>query len=809
MLKYKEIIDKMTLEEKASLCSGETYWDTKAIKRLKIPSIMMSDGPNGLRVQRGKTDELGINASEESTCFPAEATLCNSWNTNLAYKMGEALAEEALEEKVSILLAPGVNIKRSPLCGRNFEYFSEDPFLAGKMGTEYIKGLQSKGIGACLKHFACNNQEERRKTINTVVDERTLREIYLYAFEMIVKESKPWAVMSAYNKLNGVYCTENKYLLGILRDEWKHEGIVITDWGAENDRVDGLKAGNELEMPTTDGKTDEEIVEAVKEGTLAEEILDESIDRLLDIIFKCVENIKNDYKFDHENNNRLAQKIAEESIVLLKNEGNILPINTKEKLLFIGDMVKNPRFQGVGSAVTKPERIYNTYSTLENRNINFEYEQGYERNSSKKDKELLKRACDKAKSANIVIIYAGLTENYESEGIDRRNIEIPKNQVKLIEEVSKINQNVVVVLSGGSSIEMPWKNRVKAIVHGYLGGQCGAIAMVDVLFGKVNPSGKLSETYPIKLEDTPSYNNFPGTELSVEYKEGIYIGYRYYDKAKKDVLFPFGYGLSYTDFEYSNLRIDKNEIDIKSDTKINIKFNIKNIGNIAGGEVAQVYVSQNSPTIFKAEKELKGFEKVYLEPNEEKEINIILDKRAFEYYNIEKKDWAVESGEYDILVGKSSRDIVLSDKIKINSSDKNISKKYSEKYYNCDINNITDEEFEDLLGFKIPPREKVTKEITINDTLEQTKHTIIGGAIYNYQTKLKMKRYMKKQDISKATKIMMDMQKPLRNFASRKYGKYNTDMIEGFVKILNGNIIKGIKQINLGKAKKEEIIKKK
>ena len=379
MLKYKEIIDEMTLEEKASLCSGKTYWDTEEIKRLKIPSIMMSDGPNGLRVQRGKTDEMGINASEEATCFPAEATLCNSWNPKLAYKMGEALGKEALEEKISILLAPGVNIKRSPLCGRNFEYFSEDPFLASKMGIEYVKGVQSQGVGTCVKHFATNNQEERRKTINTVIDERTLREIYLYAFEMIVKEAKPWSVMSAYNKLNGVYCTENEYLLGILKNEWKHEGIVITDWGAMNNRVDSLKAGNELEMPTTDGKTDEHIVEAVKNGILSEEVLDEAVDRLLKIIFKGIENIKHGYVFDHDLHNKLAQDIAEESIVLLKNKENILPIDTNKKLLFVGDMVEKPRFQGTGSAITKPEKVYNTYDVLKNLNIEFEYEKGYER----------------------------------------------------------------------------------------------------------------------------------------------------------------------------------------------------------------------------------------------------------------------------------------------------------------------------------------------------------------------------------------------------------------------------------------------
>lgn len=806
MLKYKEIIEKMTLEEKASLCSGETYWDTKEIKRLKIPSIMMSDGPNGLRVQKGETDEGGIKATKKSTCFPSESTLCNSWNKELAFKMGEGLAKEALEEKVNILLGPGVNIKRSPLCGRNFEYLSEDPFLAGKMGAQYVKGLQSKGIAACLKHFAGNNQEDRRMTINTVVDERTLREIYLYAFEIIVKEADPWSIMSAYNKLNGTHCTENPFLLGILKNEWNYKGIAITDWGAENDIVASIKAGNELEMPTTNGESSKKIVKEVNEGNLSEDILDKTVDKILEIIFRCVDNIQHGYTFDHEENNKIAQEIAEDSIVLLKNEDKILPLNKEKKILIVGDMVKNPRFQGAGSAVTSPEKLYDTYNTLKQFNIDFEYEQGYERIKSNKDKVLLNEACKKAKSADVVIIYAGLTEDYESEGMDRRDISIPENQVELIEEISKINKNVVVVLSGGSTIEMPWKDKVKGIVHGYLGGQCGALAMVNVLFGSVNPSGKLAETYPIKIQDTPSYKNFPGTEVSVEYKEGIYVGYRYYDTAKKDVLFPFGHGLSYTNFEYSNLRIDQSEININNDTKISIKFNIKNIGEMAGKEIAQLYISQKDPHIFKAEKELKGFEKIFLNPNEEKQITITLDKRSFAYYNVEKQDWAVESGEYTILIGKSSRDIVLSKTIKINSEDSLISKKYPENYYKCDINNITDEEFEELLGSKIPPRKKQTKVVTLDDTLEQSKNTFMGRIFYNREAK-RIKKYLKNQETSKAAKIMMDIQRPLRRFAYRE--KYNKDMVEGFVNVLNGKIIKGVKQINLGKAKKKALIKKK
>lgn len=809
MLQYKKLINKLTLEEKASLCSGDTYWDTKAIKRLGIQSIFMADGPNGLRVQKGKTDELGINASEKATCFPSIATASNSWDKKLLYEMGEGIAKEALEEKVSILLAPGVNIKRNPLCGRNFEYLSEDPYLTGTLATEYVKGVQSLGVGVSVKHFAVNNQETRRKVIDAIVDERTLREIYLYAFEMVVKEANPLTVMSAYNKLNGTYCTENRYLLGILKNEWKHKGIVITDWNAENDRIEGIKAGNELEMPTTDGKSTEKLIKAVESGKLSERILNKRVDRILAVIFKCVSNLKEEYKFDHEENNKLAQKIAEKSIILLKNEDNILPINKEDKVLLVGDMAKYPRFQGAGSATTMPEKIYNTLDSFKNMKIKFDYLQGYERIPSKKDNKLLKQVCKKAKDAKVIVIYAGLTENYETEGMDRKNLQIPLNQVKLIEEVSKINKNIIVVLAGGSVIEMPWIDKVKGIIHSYLSGQAGAKAIADILVGNVNPSGKLAETYPLKLQDVPSYKYFPGDEISSQYREGIYVGYRYYEKAKKEILFPFGFGLSYTEYQYSDLEVNKNKIDFDNDDKIEIKFKIKNIGKVAGEEIAQVYISQENPHIFKPEKELKGFEKVSLNPGQQKEVSMILDKRAFSYYNVEKKDWTVEAGKYNIIVGKSSRNIVLSKKITINSTDENITKKYPQVYYNADVQNVTTEEFEELLGKKVPSTGTKIKHFTLNNTIEQSKHTLIGGIIYNYSMKFKLKRYLRKQDISKASKVIMNMQNPIRHFARRKNSKYNDDMLEGFVKMLNGKYIEGMRQINKGKSKLKELEKNK
>lgn len=778
-MKYLELINKMTLQEKASLCVGASYWNSKEIERLNIPSITMSDGPHGLRVQKTKTDNLGINESEISTCFPASSTVANSWNKKMAYNLGKMLAEEAKKEEVNIVLGPAINIKRSPLCGRNFEYFSEDPYLTGILATEYVKGLQSQNVGACVKHFAVNNQENRRRTINAVIDERALREIYLKAFEMIIKDAKPYSIMSAYNKVNGEYCTENKHLLeDILRNEWKYEGIVISDWGAENDRVAGIKVGQELEMPGGRGNGIDEIIKAVENGELQERKLNEAIDRILNVVFKLkeVNKIEN---YDQEMHHKKAQEIAEEAIVLLKNDENILPLKN-EKIAIIGDMAENPRYQGAGSSTINPYKIENAIDSFKENNFEFKYAKGYGRIESAEDEILLKEAIQVAKNSNIVVVFAGLTENYESEGVDRATLEIPKNQNKLIKEICKVNKNVVVVLSNGSPITMPWKDNVKAIITGYLGGEAGAKAMVNCLIGKVNPSGKLAETYPLKLEDTPCYNNYPGTELSVEYKESIYVGYRYYDKINQNVLFPFGFGLSYTEFEYSNLKIEK-QTDL-----IKVRFKIKNTGKVKGKEIAQIYIKQNNSTIFKPEKELKAFEKVELEPNEEKEVFITLDRSAFEYYNIETKKWSVESGKYTILLGKSSKDLVLKDEIEIKSNDASIKKNYPETYKQGNIKNVRDIDFEELLGYKIPSRHLKLEEITDENTLEQIKDTKVGKVIYENQIQ-KMNKLLEEQNVNKATKVMMDMQKPLKKFYEKKGSKITKEMVEQLLEIAKGN----------------------
>jgi len=778
-MEYKKIIDKMTLEEKAMLCVGADYWNSKAIERLNIPSIKMSDGPHGLRVQKTKADNLGINESEISTCFPSGATLANTWNKKLAYKMGNAIGEEASYEGVDIVLGPAVNIKRSPLCGRNFEYFSEDPYLSGKMGIEYVKGLQSNGVGACVKHFAANNQENRRRTINTIVDERTLREIYLKAFEMIVKDSNPWSIMSAYNKLNGKYCTENKELIDILKKEWDYEGIVITDWGAENDRVEGLLAGNEIEMPGGRGNGVEEIIQAVRNGKVSEEYLDEIIDRILKIAFKAKQR-NNIEKYNREEHHKIALEIAEEGVVLLKNDDNILPIKNK-KIAVVGDMAKNPRYQGAGSSTINPFKIENAYDSFKEEKIEFEYAKGYNRIEMEEDTELLEEAIKLAKKSEIVLIFAGLTENYESEGMDRTTLEIPKNQNRLINEISKVNKNIVIVLSNGSPISMPWKAQAKAIITGYLGGEAGGKAIVNCLIGKVNPSGKLCETYPIKIEDTSCYKNFPGTEVSVEYQESIYVGYRYYDKINKEVLFPFGYGISYTQFEYKDLKVEKQK------DKIQVKFKIKNIGNYKGKEIAQIYIAQEEPKIFKATKELKAFEKVELKPNEEKEINITLSEEDFEYFNPETKKWSIEQGIYKILVGSSSKDILLQEKVELISNDKYICKQYPKVYINGNIENVTDEEFEVILNGKIPNRTLKLEDITDENTLEQIKNTKIGKSIYENQME-KMSKLLEEQNVNKATKVMMDLQKPLKKFYEKKSGKFTKEMVDELINIAKNDL---------------------
>ena len=665
----KKIISQMSLEEKADLCSGEGTWNTKAIPEHDIPSIMMTDGPHGLRKQSGHGDHMGMNQSVPATCFPTAAGLACSWNRDLIEKVGTALGEECQAENVQIILGPGANIKRSPLCGRNFEYYSEDPYLSSQLATRHIKAVQNQGIGTSMKHFAVNNQETRRFNIDAVLDERTFREIYLASFEAAVKDAQPWTVMSAYNKINGSYCSENKYLLtDILRDDWGFEGSVVSDWGGVSERDDALLAGLDLEMPTSSGIGREKVINAVKSGKLSEEALDKSVERLLTIIFKAVDSRKENATYDKDRHHQIAKEVALESMVLLKNEEKILPLENKGKIALIGAFVKNPRYQGAGSSRINPTRIDNPYDEIVKIADNAEilHAEGYSLSSCEIDEDMINEATEAAGKSDVTVIFAGLPDNYDSEGCDRKHMRLPDNQNALIEAVAEVKDNIIVVLFNGSALEMPWLHKVKGVLEAYLGGQAMASALADILFGNANPSGKLAETFPMKLSQNPSFINFPGESDKVEYREGLFVGYRYYDKVELEPMFPFGYGLSYTNFEYSNLTLDK-KVMLDSD-QVTVSVNIKNTGNREGKEIVQLYVSDIESSVIRPIKELKGFEKVALQPGEEKLVTFKLNRRSFAYYHVGLKDWYVESGDFEIMIGKSSHDIVLMDTVNVKST---------------------------------------------------------------------------------------------------------------------------------------------
>ena len=661
----KKIISEMTLEEKAGMCSGKDFWHLKGAERLGIPAVMVSDGPHGLRKQAEEADHLGLNESIKAVCFPTACATACSFDRDLLEEMGERIGDECQAENLSVILGPAVNIKRSPLCGRNFEYFSEDPYLASQMAAAHIKGVQSKNVGTSIKHFAANNQEHRRMSCSSEIDERTLREIYLAAFETAIKEAKPDTVMCSYNRINGEFASENHWLLTeVLRDQWGFEGYVMSDWGAVNDRVKGLKAGLELEMPGSGGNTDKEIVEAVKSGELEEAVLDRAVERILNIVFKFTDN-RQEGKFDLEEDHKLAAKIAGESMVLLKNEG-VLPLPAQgKKIAFIGKFAETPRFQGGGSSHINSFKITSALEAVKEV-AEVTYAQGYDVKEDVIDQAMLDQAVETAKEADVAVIFAGLPDAFESEGYDRTHMRMPDCQNTLISEIAKVQENVVVVLHNGSPVEMPWADQVKGILEAYLCGQAVGQAEVDILFGKVNPSGKLAETIPYKLSDNPSYLNFPGDGQKVEYKEGVFVGYRYYDTKEMPVRYPFGYGLSYTTFEYSDLQLSSDKI--KDTDKLKVTLKVKNTGNRAGKEIVQLYVADKTGAASRPVKELKNFVKVELQPQEEKTVEMELDKRSFAWYNTDIHDWYAASGEYEILAAASSRDIRLKKTVYVEST---------------------------------------------------------------------------------------------------------------------------------------------
>ncbi|NLB83722.1 MAG: glycosyl hydrolase, partial [Synergistaceae bacterium] len=661
----KEVISQMTLEEKAGLCSGRNFWFTKDVERLNVQGIMLSDGPHGLRKQASGGDHLGVSGSVEAICFPTASAIAASFDRDLIREMGEALGDECQAEEVGIILGPGVNIKRSPLCGRNFEFLSEDPYQSTEMATEYIKGVQSKNVGTSLKHFLANNQEHRRMSSSSEIDERTLREIYLAAFEGAVVKAKPWTVMCSYNKVNGIFASENpRYLTDILRGEWGFDGYVVSDWGAVSDRVEALKAGVALEMPSSSRGNDERIVEAVKNGTLDEKILDQTVERILTVHNRYIENKKPDAAYDKEKHHQLARKILSECMVLLKNDG-ILPLKKGDDIAFIGEFAEKPRFQGGGSSHINSFKITSALETMKGA-LNITYAKGYDTEEDRADEVLIREAVEAAKRAKIAVVFAGLPDIFESEGYDRSHMSLPECQNRLIREVAAVQPDTVVVLHNGSPVEMPWVQDVKGILEVYLGGESVGEATADVLFGDVNPSGKLAETFPIRLEDNPSYLFYFGEKDIVEYREGIFVGYRYYDKKKLDVLFPFGHGLSYTTFDYSSMKVSADVI--KDTDTLTVKVDVTNTGKAAGKEVVQLYVGDRESSVIRPVKELKGFEKVALNPGETKTVSFTLGKRAFAYYNTEISDWHVETGEFDILIGKSSRDILCTKTVVVEST---------------------------------------------------------------------------------------------------------------------------------------------
>ena len=754
----KALVSQMTLEEKAGLCSGDDFWHTKAVERLGVPRTMVSDGPHGLRKQDEAADHLGINDSIKAVCFPAACATAASFDPDLIREMGEAIGDSCQHERVSVVLGPAVNIKRSPLCGRNFEYFSEDPYLAGRMAAAIIRGIQSRNVGTSIKHFALNSQEHRRMSSSSDADERTIREIYFPAFEMAVKEAKPWTVMCSYNKINGVYASENPWLLtDVLRKEWGFEGYAVSDWGAVSDRVAGVAAGLDLEMPSSGGVNDKKIVAAVKAGKLDEKLVDRACERILNIVYRYLENAKPETPWDKEAQHAQAADIAAECMVLLKNEGGILPLKKEDEIAFIGEFAQKPRFQGGGSSHINCFRTTGALEAAEGLKVT--YARGYDVAADDAPAELVAEAVAAAKKAKAAVVFAGLPDSYESEGYDREHMRMPACQNKLIEAVAEANPNTVVVLHNGAPVEMPWIGKVKAVLEAYLGGQAVGGAAVRVLFGDMNPCGKLPETFPLKLEDNPSWLYYGGEGNVTEYREGVFVGYRYYDKKKMDVLFPFGFGLSYTTFEYSGLRLSAEKI--KDTDTLMATLTVKNTGSRAGKEVVQLYVGDAESTPLRPVRELKGFAKVALQPGESKEVSFTLDKRSFAYWNQQIHDWHVETGVFTVEAGGSSRDLPLKAEVTVEST-VDLPRHYTPDSIFMDV--MADPKAAPVMrAFMEKSMEIFGHEETEQDTKEAAKEAITEDMT------LAMMRYM-----------------PLRGAMSFGGGADSSEQLEKLLKQLNG-----------------------
>ena len=780
-MKHARIIEGLTLAQKCSLLSGKDVWHTRALEGAGIPSVALSDGPSGLRKQAAAGDHLGLNESTKATCWPSASAVANSWDVCLAEKIGEALGREAQKQDVQILLGPGLNIKRSPLCGRNFEYFSEDPYLSGKLAAAYVRGIQRMGVSACPKHFAANSQETRRMTNDSVMDERTLREIYLTGFEIAVREGKPQSLMTAYNKLNGVYANENRHLLSdILRGEWGFEGMVVTDWGGCNDIAAGARAGSNLEMPGTGDDGPCELLRAVEEGRLDEGTLDKRLDELLDVIL-ATSTAKTGGDINEDAHHALAREAAEQCLVLLKNEDDILPIQRNARVAVIGDFAAAPRYQGAGSSSVNATRVDVTPVLLPRYFPNaIGCAPGFRREDVP-DEEMRTQACRLAEQADVVLMYLGLTEAFETEGLDRTHIRIPENQIRLLEAVSKVNSSVVVILSAGSVVEMPWLGNCKALVDAYLGGQAMAEAVLRVVSGQANPSGRLAETMPHSGSEAPCYRYYPGSRVS-EYREGLYVGYRYYETVGIKPLFPFGFGLSYTSFEYRDVAASKS----------GVAFTLKNTGKRNGAEVAQVYVSLPGARVFRPALELKGFAKVLLKAGEEKRVEIPLDDKAFRYFNVKTNRWETEAGAYEIKVGASCEDIRLTATVVVAGT--NAPNPYEdplfEPWRTGDVSNVTSIAFETLLGRELP-QPSSRDRLDMNDPLEDMASA--RNPVCRFVARMLLS--MRKRSIATGKpdlNILFITSMPFRGLAKMMGGAITTRMAEDLLFIANGHWHRGL-----------------
>lgn len=736
----QQLLQQLSNIEKASLCTGRTFWDLNGVERLDLPSIMMTDGPHGLRKQSGDSDHIGLSGSVPAVCFPSGAGLASSWNRNLLREVGVALGEECLQEKVSVLLGPGINIKRSPLCGRNFEYFSEDPYLSGEMAKNWVQGVQSKGIGTSLKHFAANNQESHRLVVDTVVDERTLREIYLPGFEITVKDAQPWTLMCSYNLLNGVYLAENKHLLtDILKQEWGHTGLVVTDWGAANNRVQGLAAGLEIDMPGNAGAFTSRILAAIETGELEQGALDRAATRVIELILKSKPALESQHQYDESAHHSLARRAAEEACVLLKNDDALLPLPRSGSIGVVGAMAKTPRYQGAGSSQITPTQIDIPLEEITRLLPAAEvplYAAGYNLGDDGTDNQLLEEALSLASEVNTVILFAGLPDAYESEGFDRDHMRLPTAQLELIDRLADVAQRLVLVLQNGAPVEMPFKHKVPAILETYLGGQAGGSAVARVLFGEASPGGRLAESFPEKLEDVPCHSWFPGEPRQVQYRESIWVGYRYFCSAQVPVSFPFGHGLSYTSFDYRDLRVAgavQADQQFNCDTAtlsdwagLRIECEIENTGERGGWETAQLYVHDKASAVHRPRRELKGFDKVWLNPGEVTTVSFEIGRRALAYWDTANSCWSISTGGFEFEVGASSQDIRLSCEIGIVSADKKPSANPAlQTYFEPGRRDFNHTAFTALFGEAIPPVASV-KPYHLNSTLGEVSETRVG-----------------------------------------------------------------------------------